>query len=508
MKRQTRPSSVPDSPFARSMAHACLSGRLMILPGTLAIAYFGLCGFLLFNHLLYKEIYNEAEAFHMQYYWQFSQGQHCYYPNGTMINCATDGYTPLAAQIYGQVIRWLGQDVRIVRFVRALFGLGAIALVGLLVQTLTGERRLAFLATGLAAGMEPFWFMASGPDNMHVFWALLGTWLLTYSPQVSWGRAALAGAAFFASFWTKQTGLAYVVAGGVYLFLRNWLKGLVVLVVTAVVTLAGVLYFERLPDSDFLYWTWRMNADAPLIWSRLWDPMFFPIFFGRFLILTSLVIIGFWVERQFRWQALVSPWWILLGAAAFVGFFAGLKYGSGQSQSWFLYCMVIVVGVTMAHRLCRGGYLSPVVLSGLLAFQLAAFAQDFRPYVITRSDRERHAWLMNLIATPGKSVYYVGRTYWNFLAGKDYFARGCDGCYVRGEFRPEIYPKAWREYFESDPFDIVVVDLPPPDGFFPLYERLNKSYRAVQEIPADPRGDAGGCLRRKKIVFVRQGPQP
>lgn len=486
---------------------SCDNTRVRWLCVCLASVYILECLFILCNQLGHKEIYSEAEAFHAQYYWQFSQGQHCYYPKGVMIKYTQDGYTPLAAQIYGQVIRWGGLDIRIIRLARALFGFGGIAIVGLLVFHFTRLRWLAVTAAGLCAGMEPFWFMETGPNNMHVFWALLGLWLLVREPRLSWRTALLSTLAFFACFWTKQTGLGYVLAHLFYLLVKDWRKGLAMSLVYAVLTAWGVWYFMHLPDCDFLYWTVNMNANAPLVWSRLWDPLYFPVLLGRFTVLMALIVAGLLVKQQ-RLSEWLRPESIFLVAAGCVGCFCSLKHGSGLSQAWFFYCMMIICGTVLGHRLWQTRHLSVYVLACLLSVQLLAFAKDFRPCLIDQSDVQRHEWLMKWVTKPGKSVFYVGRAYWNILAGKDYFSGGCDGCYIKGVFHPEIYPKAWRDYFESDPFDIVIVDIPPPEGYFPLYDQLNKSYTPVEELPPDSRGGDYGCLRRKKIVFIKKTALP
>jgi len=51
-------------------------------------------------------------------------------------------------------------------------------LIGVMVWRLTGNRWLSVIMAGLATQLDVLWYMEVGPNTIHVFFALLGTWLL------------------------------------------------------------------------------------------------------------------------------------------------------------------------------------------------------------------------------------------------------------------------------------------------------------------------------------------
>ena len=471
----------------------------------LASAYFLVNAFLAWNQLSCAVICEEMESDHMVIIRQFSQGDHAYYPQDPELRRSDAAYPPLAFQTYGWVMRWISADVRAIRALRALFGIAAIVLVGLMVYRLTANRMLAFIASGLAAGIDtPGWFMAFCPDSQHLFFAVLGAWLLVRSPEVGWKTALLATLAFFAAFWSKQTGLGYIVAANVYILIVNWRRGLVCAVLNVALVAGGVAWGMHMAGNDFLQYTFYVHIDQPKLLQQLWDPIYFPYLLGRLSVPLALVFAGVLVEGR-RFRNLLKPHYLLLGAGAFVGIICSLKYGSGLSQAWFFRCMLIVCGCAFAQRLVESGLIASLPCNVLLGVQLLASAQDFRSVIINQDDVSRYNYICQLIATPGKEVYYNNLAYLNAIVGKRLYTGGCDGCWVKGAYHPEVYPKVWREFFEKDPFDVVILDIPSPDGFPVLYERLRKNYQAVQEIPSDPRNTNSGALRRRKIVFVKKG---
>ena len=149
------------------------------------------------NHISRPAIVAGSDAWHMLYFNQFSEGGHCYYPKNDIEHVA-DAYTPLASEIFGWTIRALGPDIRWVRLVVSLFGLGAVWLAGACVKRLTGDRFFAFVTMGLCAGLEVKWYLDVGPNTVHVFFSILALYLLLRDPALSRKTLVGAGLALFA----------------------------------------------------------------------------------------------------------------------------------------------------------------------------------------------------------------------------------------------------------------------------------------------------------------------
>lgn len=471
----------------------------------LATVHLLLATFLVYNRVTSRVMFRESDAWHMLYYSQFAEGGHMYYE--PELKRTSDGYTPFSSQLFGWVMRIFGYDVRFVRFTVALFGAGALWLIALCVYRLTRDKFLAYMGAGLAAGMEPLWVLDLGPNTVHVFFALLGVYLLIRYPRPSWKAAMAAVLALFACYWSKQTGLAYMAAGLFYLFVREPKKGMVGLMVSLVLFVGTAIYFMNLESSRFFYLVFEWNREQPIIVKRLWDPIFFPIFFGRFSMLL-LSLFGGLLCMKWRWPKIVQAEYVFLGAAAVAGLYAALKYGSGMAQAWVLYTLIIIVGLAHWRKLCRLRQWTPMVATILLVIQSLALAQDFRKEVITREDEQRYAHIKQLLSMPGRTMHANNLGYVNKILGKESFRSPYFDCWDRGTYRPEKYPKVWRDFLQTDPFDLIIVDWPPADGSFVLVDRLKKSYELMEEIPPDSRNNNAGYLRRKNLVFRKKGSTP
>lgn len=441
-----------------------------------------------------------SDSFFMTAYLQFARGLHSYYAPD--LKLMSVGYTPLAGQIFGWVINVFGNDVRVVRFCALLFGVGAVLLCGMIVRKMTRNTFLAFVAAALALAMEPKWFMDIGPNAIHVFFVVAGLYFLVLdNRECKWRRMICALLCFFAAFWAKQTGLGYVVAALVYILVLNVRRGLILSVsMIALIALSSV-YFERLPDSKFMHHVFQAS-NQPLIWSRLWDPIFFPILTGRFGLFLCTVSIGLIVSirRRNDWfQANV----ILLGATALVGLLASLKYGSGMNQAWAFYCLLIVNGCYYLHALLETKRIDILVAYGVICFQGLALFQPIGGQLISQDDESRYNWIMQCLQTPGKKTHYLNNGYFSALLGQESYVTTSD-CWHNKQFRRDLFPKVLADFIKTDPFDLVIIDVPLEDNSFAFYERLNVAYTPIAELPASRDYPNTMALRMRKIVFQKK----
>lgn len=457
------------------------------------------------NQISHEEIMSHTDSYHMMYFKQFGEGGHCYYPRSDFMHIS-DGYTPLASEIFGQVMRIFGVDVRPLRAVAFAFASLGVWLVWSLVRRITGSQFLGIVAAGLAAGLELRWQLDVGPNTIHAVFSLLGLWFLVRDEQLGRWTLIGAGLSLFASFWTKQLGLAYMVAGTVYVLSKDWRKGLVFGTGLALLSIVGIFYYAHLEGSQFLYWVFEMNRNQPVHWARIWDVTVKQILVGKYAVVTALVVAGL-VTYGRGWKEWFKPETILLGASAIAGTYTNCKYGSGTSQMWFFYLMLIVCGLSYAGRFLRDSRLAAPLACGLLAVQSLALLEDPRPDFITQEDTARYNQIMSILKTPGKSTYFINHNIFGVLAKGVPWPDSGEDSWVRGVFDRNTISKERREYLESDPWDIVMIDIPLEDNSYVLYERLNAAYKPVLEIP-EGRGNNSVFydLRWRKIVFERKTP--
>jgi len=458
-----------------------------------------MAGTLAFNRLASPVILDSAEAVHAQFAYQAGAGIPLYGPMDIKIQELW--YNPLSFQAAGLVSRFFDYDIRAMRFVMFLFGAGSILLAALITFKMTGNRLLAFIAASWMSAIEAGpWLVEMGPNAGHVFFAMLAVYLILRDESLKWSTVALACVALFASFWCKQTGLAYIAAGVFFFATRDIRKGIGAAAIAGGLAAIGMLYYAAPADSTYIQFTF-LHGNHPMIWKWLWNPALYPELLGRFGILCAVVLTGLFLKR-FAIREWLRPEIIFLGASAVVGIFTRIKYGSGPSQAIFFYGMIIVCALYFLHRFLQDKKISGAVLAGMLAVQTLALGHDQRSALITPADEFRFREIVDILSTPGQVTYYANHGVLNLYAGKEPFAAMGRDCWHKGTYDRSRYPDYYRQAVSADPFDIVIIDVPLEDNSWFLYERLNSSYQPVRELPA--LAEANNALRSRKVVLQRK----
>ena len=471
---------------------------LIILLGChLAIALY-----MVVNRMIYN-CFEGGEASFLTWAYQVSKGLPLYGIRSNPQLQELFAYTPFASQIQGIILKFFPLDIRCLRLVSLLFSIGSAILVGLMTFALCRNRFLAVVSGGLLFSIPaPIWFVQSGTNEIHVFFALLGMYCLIRESPPGWKETIVGVLALFFSFWAKQTGLVYLAAALVYLLGAHRKKGLVASGVTLAVA-CGFLGYYAVNYPGAMYNMFLLQAQCPIIWANLWSPVLFPDILGRFGILLAVILAGVWTIYGWRFKDLFRPELLFLGASGVVGVLCPLKYGSGNTQTIVFYGMILACGVSFLQRLQAKGAVAEKIAVGLLIVQMMTLFQDLRAHLLRDSDQSRFDELCRIVATPGKLVYYNDNPVISLLVKKPFYAGSGRDCYVKGRIDRSKYPGELSAFFRSDPFDMVIIDVPLEDNSWPLYERLNASYQPVAELPALP-GDQNNRKNFKKIIFARK----
>ncbi|HBA84334.1 MAG TPA: hypothetical protein DCZ95_09600 [Verrucomicrobia bacterium] len=462
----------------------------------LALAHMLIAGYVMVNQLTHKAILNSAECLHAQFAYQAGQGERLF--GGYEINVQPLHYTPMTFQLAGWFGRLWGYDIRAMRFVIAVFALLAFVVFWKIVFQLTKDRWLAWVAVGLLCGIDvqSHWYVYLDANLLHTFFALLAVFLILRDPTLKWSTVVLSTFSLFACYWSKHTGLGYLLAGLFYFLIRDLRKGAAASLLGALLVGGTALYFIRQPDSSFVPMLFSHGHD-PLRWEWFWNPVLFPEYLGRFGIFFAVMLAGFVAYNGFHIKKWLDPFFVFLGAAAVVGTITRLKYGSGPTQAIFFYALLIACGVWFLQRFWQDKQLGSALLLSLLAIQCAALFHSVSAAIITPEDDARFQRVLDILATPGKKTFYNNHGFMNVLVGKPPVTNV--GLINRSD--------NIRKFYAQDPFDLVIIGVPLEDSSGFLYERLEKNYAPVQEIPQDPRGP-NQTLRYRMMVFQRKDQLP
>ena len=435
-------------------------------------------------------------AYHM------SEGHDVYGPVSEQIERLM--YTPLSVHVNACAIKLFGLDIRIQRAVVLVFSLGCLLMLGLCVKKLTGSAFLGWVGAGLLLGIDVgYWYILPGPNSMHVFFSLSGLYFLIRKERLTWPDSLVATLCFFAGFWSKQTGLAYIAAGLSFLLLKDWRKGAGAVVLTMLLMAVSVGYYAAKPDSMFIFNCFQWMTYDRIIWSRFLNPILFPELLGRFGILSAIAVAGVLSIRPV-FKDYLQPQYVLLGASAFAGPFAAMKYGSGNVQSIFFYAMLIACGLAFLSQFIKEKRISSHLAFVLLVIQAAALIHSISVYCITDEDEQRFRKVQSILSERGKTGYYYAHGYHNVLAGKPPFANLSRDPAFERKFGRVGYPPVITQFWKRNPFDTIISFYPWEDNTPLMLEQLQQAYTLAEEIPPAVNFANSTELRRRLLVFKRK----
>jgi hypothetical protein len=461
-------------------------------------------GWVVKNYFQYSLVKDSAEDIGARIAYQISNGFSGYATNSVQYDMLN--YTPLYYTVQAQAIRWVGLDIRVQRFVALFFGCGCILLVAAIVKLRTQSFFWAYLAAAFFAGINlPAWYIELNANLPCFFFAALALFGLMRDPTLSWKTCLGVTVSLFCSFWSKQTGLAFLAAGLFYILLNNRTKFIVCLLLAGTLISCGIAYYTIIRQAPFIFNVFAFLSMEPILWNRLLDPVLFPQITGRLGAVTALFVAGLLCTTK-RWQELLKPEYIFLGAAAVSGVYASLKYGSGLSHHVLFYGLLIACALSLVEKMMKRGMAQPVLVYTLLVLQATAEISDIRPYLINALDQDRYDKIQELLATPGKRTQYYFHGYQSILVGKPAYCVGLmepEDYYLRHRisYHPD-YIKLW----ESDPFDLFLINVPLEANSQLAASYLNRDFNLVGDwpelLPAN-----GWDLRKRLLIFERKRKQ-
>ncbi len=363
-------------------------------------------------------------------------------------------YTPLYPALLAALSPVAGISYQVGRTISILATLGTIGLIfgALVPRVAPADRRLAWLGGTLAAGLfaatYPWvdgWYDIARGDSLFLCMVVGGlaatvAWSRAGSGWQGHGRIAVAAALLSLAFFTKQTGVFFVLAAGPIILVLNWRRAPVFIGTAGVLGLggSGLLYLA----SSGWFWTYafKVHQTHDCNDKRFWDG--FGQQLWQFPAMTAVIIAGLLtvaaaaiVHRRMPRSAVPLLVWswvfvvaVITGAVgiatqwshnnAYIPAMATGAIAAGAALPALAGALALLVAGRQSRSLGALSTALPLVAGlGISAQLLLAWWSPAR-LVPTARDRERGAALIEQIRAIDGEVFVPFHPWYAELAGK------------------------------------------------------------------------------------------
>jgi hypothetical protein len=446
-------------------------------------------------------------------------------------------YTPLYPGLLAVLGPIFGLSYQLGRMISIL------SLIGIFVLTMrivfgatrggTADRRAigfggGLFAIGLFCAGYPYtegWYDLVRGDTLFLVMATGGLALAYATANTGTGvaghaRTAAAAAVLALSFFCKQTGIAYVAAGGLIVLVTNWRRIFVYVFTAGAIGLGGVALLDR--ATDHWFWTYIFEVHQAHDWNvdRYW--MSFDKIAGHLPAVTILVqatgvaVLATWAVRRtippesksfllWGFVYLVSTW---LGATSWATEFAvynsympAFLHGAiaaGLALPTLAACTESLTGKTR-----WGTWVAVIAALGLAAQCIFAWWHPSK-FIPTDDDRSAGDRLIARIAAVDGEVWVPSHPWYAHLAGKP--------MYVHRMGIKDVTTRQNRKVFGLDDaldgHKFAAVFLDSTDvHLYGEVPALNRNYQEDVKLPSDERPRTfSGATSRPDSVWVPIGP--
>ena len=409
-------------------------------------------------------------------------------------------YTPLYWLVCGWIWKLTGPGFLFPQLVSLAASLALFFFVARFLWAGTG-RNLFLTVLGvfdmlLVSQLTGFWLFQISVDALHFALTVAGFYCLTRP-----GARAAAWAAVWLSLGalTKQTGLAYVAAGGLYVLLKSPRTFLAYAGAALVVCGGGLAYLQISSGGQFYNIIVRENQGPFWDPARLLREVWGSQFFGQTLI---LLLFSLWAVvsspgLRAAWERLLTPAYVMAASGMLVASIAQPKFGSGNNHAVVAMAGLVVCGwqgVRLAADRIRAKGLSVAARNrALLGLNLAVVLQTAVFFVpawkfaadrfIDTFDRLRYAQVAGVFKKGYTILYhfpYITRSFGYPEGGHqgNEMCRWIDGRWSWAN-KPDFLSAPYRE----QRFDYVVLCASVIDQGDPTIQAILANYTPVQQLP-------------------------
>lgn len=444
---------------------------------------------------------------HMAMIDQILQGKVLYAPLSSEYSCVT--YNPLYWYISAAFCKVFGMSFLWPRLVSLMFSAGCAGIMFMWTWRLTAKDLVMSMAAPVmvlsTAFLIQFWVMEINVNALHVFLVLLGFYLLI-EPDMR--KTVIAAIALTASFFTKQTALAYIVAAAVMLLFRSR-RHLPLYLVTCVIFLAAGCWYLEVFEGDFYRQTIAANQGPPWMLSRLFSEVFQQVFFGMVGCVFMFSILRVFVEGSVEDVPFFARIWrseyLLAAAGIAVEIISHPKYGSGPVHGLVAICGITLCGLSGASLIGKMAGCKKIA-HATAAVQVAALIIISIPSIPSqyydRMDEDKMIRISSIFRS-GRTCYfgipYIQRKYGQASLG---IPDDEPTKWVNGRLTYQFIPPKLSEPFAKQEFDYVIIGS-YFDPNHPVAKVIMENYKkAVAEFPAHPRFPNSTDLRHRNVVLA------
>lgn len=424
---------------------------------------------------------------------------------------ASPTYAPLSIWLIGFLSKAFGASLVWPRIIECLFVCVFLVVMGLWIWKIT-ERNLFFsIAAPLlylsSYGQMSPWYMNIIPVNaMHIALAVLGFFLLTrnLTPRLALAVSLIMCLATI----TKQTGLGYVAAAGVYVLIRSRKLGLLYFIFAGMFLGLFTWYMDTSTNGYFSRAVIKVAGAATWMPDRIWNAVLFPEFLGWFGPCVLMAAVPLVFSRTWRdlWQTIFTPHYVMAAAGLLVALISEPKIGSGATQAIVGYIGVMICACLGLTRLAK--FLPADLMKSFTVWfcilqatvLLVGAVPQYRTWLIDEHDRNTYRQVTEVFRA-GKTCFF-GFPFLPKLFGQP----------ENGQFGDELMqwknhrynygdkPAAMNEPLVRQEYDYVILPMWADVRNDPSAKAVIDNYVPIYQIPGHPRGPAGGNMRYPLFV--------
>ena len=354
---------------------------------------------------------------------------------------------------------------------------------------LTAMGGMALVWVSLFTG---FWLFQIHVDALHFALTIAGFFCLRKAEARSlvWAAVLLSLGAL-----TKQTGLAYVAAAGLYVLLRSPRK-ILFFAIPALVVCGGGLAFLQLQSGGLFYdIVVRQNQGPPRDPARLWSEVWGTQFLGQALLMLAFSMWPLISSKTVgeAWRRLLTPEYVMAASGILVACIAQPKMGSGNNHAVIAFAGLIICGMEGIQSVggqFREGWMGKNFVTALVVMQSVVLLmpawKEASMRFLDAVDRSKYDQVADVFRRGNTILYhfpYISRAFGYPEGGH----QGNETCrWIDGQWSWANKPDFLSVPYREQRYDYVILCASVVDRDDPTIQAIMENYSVSMTLPPHP----------------------